>query len=182
MILNVLKHLKDELMNPNTLTLFYEPKDRLRLTVSDEKSYITVKPVWAAPLSRPNTYLALLDGKGDEITTLSDPNSLPPESLKAVQEELRRRYLTATVTRILTAKVEYGATYWRVETDRGERDFVTQSLQENAIWLPTDTSSCSTWRAIASKSPMSPRWTHLPETHSRDPLGVGVSGIGFLES
>jgi len=122
-------------INPQKITLFYSPKDRLRLTVSDEKSYVTVKPVWAAPLSRPNTYLALLDGKGDEIIMLSDPAALPAESLKAVNEELRRRYLTATVTRIVNAKVEYGATYWKVLSDRGERDFVTQSLQENAIWL-----------------------------------------------
>ncbi|HZP84598.1 MAG TPA: DUF1854 domain-containing protein [Chthonomonadaceae bacterium] len=122
-------------MNPAELKLFYAPKDRLRLTVGAEKSYPTVKPVWAAPLSRPNKYLALLDGKGDEIVMVADPDALPKESLAAVQEELRRRYLTATVTAVNHAKVEYGATYWSVETDRGERDFVTQNLQENAMWL-----------------------------------------------
>jgi len=31
--------------------------------------------------------------------------------------------------------VEVGATYWTVETNRGPREFVTQSLQENAVWL-----------------------------------------------
>ena len=122
-------------MNVSEMNLFYEPKDRLRLTVGSEKSYPTVKPVWSAPLSRPNTYLALLDGKGEQIALLPDPKVLPPDSWDAVQEELRRRYLTATVTVILTARVEFGATYWRVVTDRGERDFVTQSLQENAMWL-----------------------------------------------
>ena len=66
-------------MDPNTLKLFYEPKDRLRLTVGEEKSYHTVKPAWAAPLSHPGKYLALLDGKGSEIVTLPDPNALPPE-------------------------------------------------------------------------------------------------------
>ena len=66
---------------------------------------------------------------------MPDPNVLPPDSLKAAQEELRRRYLTATVRSILHAKQEYGATYWSVATDRGDRDFVTQNLQENAIWL-----------------------------------------------
>ena len=125
-------------MEPKTLRLFYEPKDRLRLTVEGEKSYPTVKPAWSAPLSRPDTYLALLDGKGNEIITLPDPNALPAESLAAVKEELRRRYLTATVTRITNAKQEFGATYWNVETDRGHRDFVTQNLQENAIWLGDD--------------------------------------------
>ena len=122
-------------MNVADLKLYYEPKDRLRLTVGEEKSYPTVKPAWASPLSYPNKYLALLDGKGDEIITIADPKTLPKESLAAVEEELKRRYLTATVNHIKDARVEFGATYWSVETDRGERDFVTQSLQENAIWL-----------------------------------------------
>lgn len=124
-----------ETLDPTLLNLFYQPKDRLRLTVGDEKSYHTVKPVWAAPLSRPNQYLALLDGKGNEIVTLPDPASLPPDSLAAAQEELKRRYLTATVRAILYAKPEFGATYWTVSTDRGDREFVTQNLQENAVWL-----------------------------------------------
>src|SRR5258708_24119055 len=112
-------------MNAAELKLFYQPKDRLRLTVGEEKSYPTVKPVWAAPLSRPNQYLALLDGKGDEIALIQDPETLPKESQAAVQEELRRRYLTATVQEILHAKVEFGATYWHTLTDRGEREVRT---------------------------------------------------------
>ena len=122
-------------MDPKNLTLFYEPKDRLRLTVGDDKSYHTVKPAWAAPLSHPERYLALLDGKGNEIVTLPDPAVLSPESLEVAREELRRRYLTATVTRVTHTRQEFGATYWSVETDRGLRDFVTQNLQENAVWL-----------------------------------------------
>jgi hypothetical protein len=121
--------------DPQTLKLFYEPKDRLRLTIENDRSYHTVKPAWAAPLSRPNQYLALLDGKGNAIVTLPDPAVLPPDSLAAAKEELRRRYLTATVRAIAHAKQEFGATYWSVQTDRGDRDFVTQNLQENAIWL-----------------------------------------------
>jgi hypothetical protein len=122
-------------VNSTELKLFYEPKDRLRLTVGDEKSYHTVKPAWAAPVSRPRKYLALLDGKGDEIVVLPDPNALAPDSLAAVENELRMRYLTATVQAIIHARQEYGATYWEVDTDRGRRDFVTQNLQENALWF-----------------------------------------------
>ncbi len=122
-------------MNPADLKLFYHPKDRLRLTVGQEKSYHTVKPAWAAPLSRPNRYLALLDAKGNEIVMLPDPAELPKESWEAVKSELYRRYLTANITAITNARVEYGATYWSVETDRGHREFVMQSLQENAQWL-----------------------------------------------
>src|SRR5688572_7971293 len=120
-------------MNLAELKLFHEPKDRLRLTVGEEKSFPTVKPAWAAPLSYPDRHLALLDGKGDEIILIENPAELPKDSWEALQLELRRRYLTATVQSITEARVEFGATYWVVETDRGERDFVAQNLQENAI-------------------------------------------------
>ena len=122
-------------MNPTELKLFYEPAERLRLTVPNDKSYPTVKPVWAAPLSRPDTYLVLLDGKNEEIVMLPDPGALPRESLEVVQRELRLRYLTATVQSVTSAWQEYGATYWNVVTDRGPREFVTQNLQENAQWF-----------------------------------------------
>lgn len=123
-------------MKNTQLHLFYEPKDRLRLTVGEEKSYPTVKPAWSSPLTYPGRYLALLDAKGEEIVTVVEPETeLSSESLAAVTEELRRRYLTATVHKIVHAKVEFGATYWTVITDRGERELVTQSLQENVQWL-----------------------------------------------
>lgn len=122
-------------MQANTLDIFYHPKDRLRLTVKEDRSYVTVKPAWSAPLTRPGKFLALLNGKGEEIGTIPDPEELSAESKTAVMEELHRRYLTATVHKITHAKSEFGAGYWHVITDRGERDFVTQSLQENAHWL-----------------------------------------------
>lgn len=122
-------------MNPTEISLFYHPKDTLRMTAGDDRSYLSVKPVWASPLKYPNRYLALLNGKGEEIVMISEPDALPNDSYAAVKEELSRRYLTATVTSITHAKGEFGSTYWNVETDRGSRDFVTQSLQENAQWL-----------------------------------------------
>lgn len=119
---------------PGELNLFFHPEDQLRMSLPD-RSYLQVKPAWAAPLSRPGQYLSLMDGKGKEIVLVERPDSLPPASWEAVQMELKRRYLTSTVLRIVTARVEFGATYWTVLTERGERDFVTQSLQENAQWL-----------------------------------------------
>jgi hypothetical protein len=111
-----------------------ELMDKLRMTVTD-RSYITVRPVWCAPLTRTNKYLALVDGKGDEIVMLPDPSVLSESNWNAIERELRSRYLTAQISRIIHARQEFGASYWTVETDRGKRDFVAQSLQENAQWL-----------------------------------------------
>lgn len=122
-------------MEPSELNLFYYPKDRLRLTVGEDRSYVTVKPVWASPLSHPGEFLALLDGKGEEVALIPDPADLPLASREAVENELHCRYLTACVSVVRSAKQEFGATYWSVETNRGPRDFVTQNLQENALWF-----------------------------------------------
>jgi hypothetical protein len=122
-------------MKPTELNLFYAPKDRLRLTVGDQISYITVKPAWSAPLSQPGRFLSLMNGKNEEIAMIEDPADLCPDSQAAVEQELRRRYLSATIRSIADARSEFGVTYWTAETDRGTREFVTQSLQENAQWL-----------------------------------------------
>lgn len=122
-------------MDIPALELFYEPKDRLRLTVPHDRSYPTVKPVWSAPLSKPGQYLALLDGKGGEIALLPTLDELSPASREAVLAEVHRRYLTARVQAVTHARQEFGVTYWTVDTDRGGRSFVTENLQENAVWL-----------------------------------------------
>jgi hypothetical protein len=120
---------------PNRIRLFHEPEDRLRLTVGDERSYPTVQLAWAAPMSRPGRFLCVLDGKGAEIAMIEDPADLAPEALAAARRELRGRYLTGSVGSVLECRQEFGTTYWKVQTDRGVREFVTQSLQENAQWL-----------------------------------------------
>jgi hypothetical protein len=118
----------------DNIQLFHEPKDRLRMT-RDDRSWPTVKPAWSAPLSRPKQFLVLLNGKGEEIVMIPNPADLPDASRSAVEIELGRRYLTSIISRVVKADSQFGATYWHVETERGTRDFVTQSLQENAQWL-----------------------------------------------
>jgi len=125
-------------MNPSTLIITYQRGAVLCLTVPDVKSYIAVKPAWAAPLTRPGRYLALLDAKGDEIVLLPDPKVLLPASWKAVEQELQARYLTSTILTVHSAHEESGATYWDVDTNRGRHEFITQNLQENVQWLGDD--------------------------------------------
>lgn len=122
-------------MNQQHLKFFHHPKDRLRLTIDDNRSYPTAVPSWASPLSHPERYLSVLDAKGEEIVMLESAQDVPGESGEALREEIRRRYLTSRILVIEGAKVEFGATYWSVQTERGPRDFVAQSLQENAQWL-----------------------------------------------
>jgi len=127
-------------VDPKALRLFYDPPGTLRLTITDgrDRSYSAIKLYQAAPLSRPKRYLSLQSGKGEEVILIDTIQDLTPESQTVVEEELRRRYLTARVTGIANVRTEFGVTYWHVETDRGERDFVIQSLSESCQWFSDD--------------------------------------------
>ncbi|MBS1723702.1 MAG: DUF1854 domain-containing protein [Armatimonadetes bacterium] len=116
------------------MNIFYEPEGRLRMTL-ENRSILDVKPVWASPLSFPGKFLSLVDGKDKEVMMIEDPATLEPEARKIIENELHRRYLTAKVQAIQMVKSEFGITYWTVDTDRGHRELVTQSLQENANWM-----------------------------------------------
>jgi hypothetical protein len=98
-------------------------------------SYINVKVVRAAPLSRPNNYFSVLNPKGEEVCLIKDLKELDVESRAALQAELERRYIGATIQRVNSIRSEFGVIYWEVETQRGRREFVTQESNENLIWL-----------------------------------------------
>ena len=117
------------------LRLFREPAWVLRLTIEEDRSYLKVKVVRAAPLSHPDHYISFLDGKDEEIWMVDELKELDPQTLKVVTEELDRRYLTAVVETIHSVRNEFGTSYWDVATSRGRREFVVQNVSENAQWL-----------------------------------------------
>ena len=122
-------------IDPSSVRLFYEPAGMLRMTVGDERSYHTVKLFQAWPMSVPGRYLSFQDGKGEEIVMVEGLGELPEASRPVAEEELRRRYLTSRIEAINNIRTEFGVTYWNVLTNRGERDFVVQSLTESCVWL-----------------------------------------------
>ncbi len=66
---------------------------------------------------------------------IDDPANLDQENREILLFELDRRYLSARVKSIIKVSTEFGSTYWKVNTDKGEKEFITQSLQENAQWM-----------------------------------------------
>lgn len=120
---------------PADLRLFFSPPGTLRLTVGEDRSYPVVRLYQAWPLSQPLRYLSLQDSRGEEIAMVGKIDELDPPSRAVAEEELRRRYLTSRITAVHGIRWEFGVTYWHVTTNRGERDFVAQSLSESCVWL-----------------------------------------------
>ena len=105
------------------------------MTIEGDRSYTRVKVVRAAPLSEPNRYICFLDIKDEAICMVKDLHELCQDNHMIIREELNTRYLTAYVSSVNALRNEYGVSYWDVETDRGQREFVAKNVAENARWL-----------------------------------------------
>ena len=115
------------------IRVYRAPKNTVRMTVRDERSYIRVRPVHASPMTYPDQYVSLLDIKNEEVAFIRDMDDLDEESRRVIEEELAHRYLKAKIERIHSIQMEFGVTYWDVETDRGKREFVIRG-HENTHW------------------------------------------------
>jgi hypothetical protein len=124
-----------EYVDSEAIRLFREPPWVLRLTIEGDRSYLKVRAVCAAPLSQPDRYICLLDEKNEVICTVEDPTVLDAASQQMIKEELNQRYMTAIIKRVDSLKSEYGVSYWEVQTDRGNREFVVRNVSENAQWI-----------------------------------------------
>lgn len=124
-----------KMLDPRKIRLFREPPWALRLTIEGERSFLKVKVIRAFPLSNRDRYIGFMDEKNEEIGMIRDPEALDEDSRRIAQEELDRRYLGSVVRRIYSLRSEFGTSYWDVDTNRGRREFVVQSAQENVIRL-----------------------------------------------
>ena len=122
-------------INPKAIRLFRKPPWKLRMTIEGDRSYLKVKIVCAAPLSHPSRYICFLDEKNEVIWTVDDVSVLDAESRRIIKEELDLRYMTAIIERINSLRIEFGVSYWDVQTHRGRREFVAQNVSENAQWI-----------------------------------------------
>ena len=48
-----------------------------------------------------------------------------------MQEEIDKRYFIPKIERIIEAKKEFGAVYWDVDTDRGNRQFIVRGIRDS---------------------------------------------------
>ena len=124
-----------ECVNPKDVRLFREPPWKLRLTIAGDRSYLMVRVVRAAPLSQPSRYICFLDEKNEVIWTVEDPSVLDADTRRILQEELDQRYMTAAIEVINSLRNEFGVSYWDVQTNRGNREFVVRNVSESAQWI-----------------------------------------------
>ena len=114
-------------LDPAKVRLF-RAGDALRMTIEDDKSCLRLVPMRAFPISMRDQFISLRDMDGNELGIIRDLRKLRKESRRLLKEELRRRYFTPEILKILSLRERFGTVEWEVKTDRGLKKFFTRSL------------------------------------------------------
>lgn len=110
-----------------------------RLVWLDEQAPAPVpaRIMLARPLHSACFALSIMHGEERrELRYVEDYRCLPAAQRRLVEEELARRYLLPTITRVVDLQVNLGYYYWAVETDRGAQQFLTGSPATHLSRLP----------------------------------------------
>ncbi|MBP3391717.1 MAG: DUF1854 domain-containing protein [Clostridia bacterium] len=89
----------------------------------DGRKFENLEPRRLFPVSGKDRYITLLDEKGNEVAIIRNPDTLMPESKKAIEDCLREYYRIPKITEILGISEKHGRLKWRVDTDCGEHEF-----------------------------------------------------------
>ncbi len=127
-------------IEPGEVVARWEPEAaRLCVQIGTGEKSADVRAAMAFPVTAPGEYVEFRDAKGEPVGMLRSLDGLEPESRKAVEAALAARYMIPRVTRVLElAERVHFVLHWRVETDRGEREFFTESPREAVKYLSAE--------------------------------------------
>ena len=104
--------------------------ENLTLTMADGTFYPRVTLRRCFPLSAKRTNIIVKAPEPDnnqleyEVGIIAELEELRPDSQEAVLRELQLHYFVPTIQRIHAIREEFGFLYWKVDTDRGEKEFI----------------------------------------------------------
>ena len=112
---------------------------RLSVRVGDAEEAADVRVGMAFPVTAPGRFIDLGNDQGESIGMLRSLEGLDQDSRLAIGAALEARYLIPKVVRVRELS-ELGpfVLCWRVETDRGERTFHTESPREAVRYQTPD--------------------------------------------
>ncbi len=87
-----------------------------------EKLY-NLQPRRLFPVSGLTRYITLLDEEGVEKAVIRNVDDLMDESREIIINCLQEYYLVPKIIRLLQSSEKYGILKWKVETDRGIKEF-----------------------------------------------------------
>lgn len=104
-----------------------------------------LSPVWqdlgrvflhrAFPFSNPDRYISVVDKDGYEFGIIKDVADFDEVSATLIRKALDRKYFMPDVKKIVSIKEQFGFSFWKVLTDRGEAEFTVKDTYKSIVKL-----------------------------------------------
>ena len=115
------------------MSRIYINSDEVRFTKSGQctvdaefftgEKFYSLQPRRLFPVSGLTRYITLLDENGVEVAVIRNVDDLMDESREVIKECLEEYYLIPKIIHLLQTSEKYGLLNWKVETDRGIKEF-----------------------------------------------------------
>jgi len=89
------------------------------------------------PWSMPDAYVSVRTDQGREVAVLTDLDELDPDSRETLESELHDKVFNPKLLRILEYRHEFGISYIKAETDRGQVTFQFRGRHDIRLLSPT---------------------------------------------
>jgi hypothetical protein len=129
--LNEEKPMSQTSANARVARLERRPDGSLLVHLAEGEIIADAVPLRLFPLSEPLRWIALLDAEGRERALLESLETLADADRKLLIEELSRREFVPIIQRVTWVSGNSEPCSWKVETDRGDTEFVLKD--ENDI-------------------------------------------------
>src|SRR3712207_6094226 len=96
------------MLDPKKVRIRKDAFQALQLEVGIEERYGPVRAVRCLPLTQPLRFISIQDEEGEEIGILEDLLELDADSRRAVEDDLQRYYLKASVQSIRRVEARNG--------------------------------------------------------------------------
>ncbi len=114
----------DSWIEPTLIRFELDSLGQLTMFGRDAARVDNVRPVRLFPLSRPDSWIAILDATGREICCIEELQRLELNQRTILEQELEKREFVPILKRIVWVSGNSEPCEWKVETDRGSTSFI----------------------------------------------------------
>ena len=117
---------------------FLPPKSEYDLEETEEAA-----PSWqdfgrvflhrAFPYNDPDRYISVLDEDGYEYGIIEVLSRFDEKTISMLNKALNRKYFIPQITKIISIKEQFGFSFWKVMTDKGECEFSVKDTFKSII-------------------------------------------------
>ena len=94
-----------------------------------------IRVKWAFPLTAPQEMVIIEDVEGGFLGIMKQYGKMDATSLRILEAELELEYYLPRILRIYEIKDQLSLLTWRVETDRGPRQFEVRNRRADIRWF-----------------------------------------------